>query len=341
MNVSGRLVGGLRVALAAVGVTNFAVGAWAELGPHGWYSTFPGLGHHWVSAVGPYDEHLVRDVGAGLMSLGVLLTWTALAPRTSLLRPALVSALVFAVPHFAYHVASADDLPTADNVANLVVLAAVIVVPVALLWATSRTADRGPLTAGDGTLPGLRIGEPPAGLTYAVLKRYARRRYGTLPAPLVPLGHHPRLLRGNAAMELALEGSHEVDGRLKDLAATKAALMAGCEWCIDFGSALLERRGLDEATIRELPRWRDSSAFDPLERLVIEYAEEVSRTPSEVSDELFARLREHFDDAQLVELTSAIAFESHRSRLYRALGVGAQGFASCELPQREVVQPGT
>ncbi len=339
MNVSGRLVGGLRVALAAVGVTNFAVGAWAELGPHGWYSTFPGLGHHWVSAVGPYDEHLVRDVGAGLMSLGVLLTWTALAPRTWLLRPALVSALVFAVPHFAYHVASADDLPTADNVANLAVLGLVVVLPAWLLWAT-RIADRGLRIAGNGAA-GLRVGEPPAGLTYRVVRRYARRRYGTLPAPLVPLGHHPRILRGNAAMELALEHSHDVDGRLKDLAATKAALMVGCEWCIDFGSALLERRGLDEATIRELPRWRDSSAFDPLERLVVEYAEELSRTPSEVSDELFARLREHFDDAQLVELTTAIAFESHRSRLYRALGVGAQGFASCELPQREVVQPGT
>src|ERR671927_225245 len=96
-----RLLDGLRGLLALSGVLNMATGAWAELGPHGWYRTFPGLGHHWVSAVGPYDEHLVRDVGAALLAFGLLLTWTAVAPRSELLRPALVSTLVFAVPHLA------------------------------------------------------------------------------------------------------------------------------------------------------------------------------------------------------------------------------------------------
>jgi AhpD family alkylhydroperoxidase len=145
-----------------------------------------------------------------------------------------------------------------------------------------------------------------------------------VPAPLVPLSHHPGLLRGHAAMEVALDRSHHVDARLKALGATKAAQITGCEWCIDFGSALLERYGYSE-----------SSAFDPVEKLVLEYAEALSATPADVPDELYARMREHFDEAQLVELTSAIAFESYRSRLYRAFGIGSQGFASCELPARQ------
>jgi AhpD family alkylhydroperoxidase len=152
-------------------------------------------------------------------------------------------------------------------------------------------------------------------------ERYSRRRFGAVVAPLIPLSHHSQLLRGHAAMELALDHSQRVDERLKDLGATKAAQVTGCEWCIDYGSALLEGHGYSE-----------SSGFDALEKLVLEYAEALSATPCEISDELFGRLREHFDDSQLVELTSAIAFESYRSRLYRAFGIGSQGFATCQLP---------
>ena len=141
-----------------------------------------------------------------------------------------------------------------------------VVLPVGLLW-----ASRSPRSAVGGQRSGsMRIAEVPAGErspTLRVVRRWARRRFGTVPAPLVPLGHHPRLLRGSVAMELALDRSQEVDARLKDLAMTKVALMVRCEWCIDFGSALLQRHGLDEQTIRELPGWRESSAFAPLERL--------------------------------------------------------------------------
>lgn len=120
--------------LGVTGAVNMAIGAWAEISPHGWYRTFPGAGHHWVSAVGPYDEHLVRDVGAALLSLGLLMVWTALRPRAAVLRPALVSVLLFAVLHFAYHAAAWRHMGVGDNIANLVVLSLVAIVPAALLW---------------------------------------------------------------------------------------------------------------------------------------------------------------------------------------------------------------
>lgn len=79
-----------------------------------------------------------------------------------------------------------------------------------------------------------------------------------------------------------------------------------------------------------------STAYTPLERIVIEYAVEMTKTPVEVPDALFA-LRERFDEAQLVELTAAIAWENYRARFNHAFDVGSQGFsegAYCPLPER-------
>jgi hypothetical protein len=131
-----QVVNGLLALLGVTGVVNMAVGAWAELAPHRWYRTFPGAGHHWVSAVGPYDEHLVRDVGAALLAIGLLMLWTALEPRTPVLRPAMASVLVFALLHFAYHAAAWEHMGVGDNIANLAVLSLVVLVPGALLWFT-------------------------------------------------------------------------------------------------------------------------------------------------------------------------------------------------------------
>ena len=78
--------------------------------------------------------------------------------------------------------------------------------------------------------------------------------------------------------------------------------------------------------------WRDSALFSADERVALEYAERVTHTDRQVDDELFTRLREHFTEPQLVELTAAIALENFRSKFNPTLGVEAQGF--CLLPQR-------
>ena len=80
-----------------------------------------------------------------------------------------------------------------------------------------------------------------------------------------------------------------------------------------------------------------SAAFSALEKAVIDYAVAMTQTPVEVGAPLFATLRQHFDDAQLVELTAAIAWENYRARFDHALDIGAQGFsegAFCVLPER-------
>ncbi|HEX3864730.1 MAG TPA: hypothetical protein VHY35_23850 [Stellaceae bacterium] len=87
-----------------------------------------------------------------------------------------------------------------------------------------------------------------------------------------------------------------------------------------------------DAKLAEAANWRASTLFDAAEQAALEYAECVTTTGQLVDDALFTRLKQHFSEAQIVELTAAIAFENFRSKFNPALGVGAQGF--CLLPQR-------
>jgi len=84
--------------------------------------------------------------------------------------------------------------------------------------------------------------------------------------------------------------------------------------------------GASDDKIRQVPTWRESSLFSPLERDALEYAERLTVTGEKVTDELFARLRGHFSEAQMVELTAVVALENFRSKFNPPLGIEAQGF---------------
>ena len=91
-----------------------------------------------------------------------------------------------------------------------------------------------------------------------------------------------------------------------------------------------------EAKLAEVATWRDSRLFSEAERVALDYAEQMTITRQRVDDELFGRLQQHFTEAQIVELTAAVALENFRSKLNPALGVGAQGF--CMLPAQPVAR---
>ena len=84
--------------------------------------------------------------------------------------------------------------------------------------------------------------------------------------------------------------------------------------------------GASEEKVQEVPRWRDSALFSPMERDALGYAEAMTITGERVSDALHAQLRGHFTEAQIVELTAAVALENFRSKFNPALGIEAQGF---------------
>ena len=121
-----------------------ATGIWAAAAPHSWYDTFPGLGHAWIPAGGPYDEHLVTDVGAGLLALALLLAWAALADSLAVLRAAVWPWVVFAGLHLAFHARERGTLGDVDNAVNLVTLTAALVAPLGVLLAAELEARRAP-----------------------------------------------------------------------------------------------------------------------------------------------------------------------------------------------------
>lgn len=84
--------------------------------------------------------------------------------------------------------------------------------------------------------------------------------------------------------------------------------------------------------LAEVTTWRDSTLFSEAERLALEYAERITYTDRKVDDALVADLKSHYSDAQIVELTAAIAMENFRSKFNPALGIEAQGF--CMVPKR-------
>jgi alkylhydroperoxidase family enzyme len=94
--------------------------------------------------------------------------------------------------------------------------------------------------------------------------------------------------------------------------------------------------GITEEQLRDLPRYRESRAFSKEERLVIDLAVEMAKTPMEIPPELLEKLRKHFEEAQLVELAATIAWENYRARFNRVFGVRPVGFSEgtfCALPE--------
>jgi AhpD family alkylhydroperoxidase len=153
--------------------------------------------------------------------------------------------------------------------------------------------------------------------------------------PLEAYGRLPGLMIGYAMLESATAKANRADQRLKDLGALKAATLSHCEYCIDIASSIARKSGLSDAQLLALPDYKQSEQFSDLEKLVLDYAVGISRTPVEVPDELFESLRAHFDDRQIVELTHEIALENMRSRFNTALGIGSAGLTEgmvCAVP---------
>ena len=87
-----------------------------------------------------------------------------------------------------------------------------------------------------------------------------------------------------------------------------------------------------EEKLAEVAAWRDSTLFSASERVALEYAERVTYTDRRVDDALFAEVKKHFTEAQIVELTFAVALENFRSKFNPSLGVEGQGF--CVVPAK-------
>jgi alkylhydroperoxidase family enzyme len=166
------------------------------------------------------------------------------------------------------------------------------------------------------------------GLKGAMVKRFSKKMLGEVAEPVGVYWHNPKVLNFYFGLGQKSQKWDQCDENLKSFAHMAVASLLGCTWCLDFGYFMAHNEGLDEAKAREVPRWRESAVFTPLERDVMEYAEAMSQTPPDVTDGLSGRLLDGLGAPALVELSAYIALANVYTRTNIAFGIEAQGFAA-------------
>ncbi len=177
------------------------------------------------------------------------------------------------------------------------------------------------------------------GLYGAIMKMFAKKMLGgEFPDNGYVYFHNKPVLKAIMSFEGKVDKWDRLDENLKSYAQLASAGVIGCSWCLDFGYFKAHNDGLDLDKVREVPRWRESDVFTPLERDVLEYAEAMSVTPLTVTDEMVAHLIDELGEPAVVELTQMIALENMRSRFNSAAGLQSQGYSDvCELPLAQPV----
>jgi hypothetical protein len=211
----------VRTVLAAFGFVQLVNGLWALLAPRSFYAEFP-LGRGWVELLPAYNDHLMRDVGGLYLATAGLLLGAAIVRTKATVVIACVSWLMFALPHALYHAFHLGPFGTADAIANPTVLSAAVLLPA---WVLAAVARRQPVrearrAAGRSTFGG-RVEGVPDGTRNLLIRagfRASRRRYGAVMEPLRVFAHHPKVMVGYAALEMASERSDRVSARVKHLA---------------------------------------------------------------------------------------------------------------------------
>ena len=158
-----------------------------------------------------------------------------------------------------------------------------------------------------------------------------KRRYGKVLVPGMLWGRSPWVFATLALLYGALDRKGSpLSPVLRSLITVRVSQINHCDFCVDINSATLVKRGVPEKKIVALREWQESPLFNQTERVALEYTEVVTHSEHRVDDNLMARVKEHFDDDALIELTGLIAFQNLSSKFNDALNVAPQGF--CHLP---------
>jgi alkylhydroperoxidase family enzyme len=156
---------------------------------------------------------------------------------------------------------------------------------------------------------------------------------GSVPEPVEVIYSNPDVAVSSLEFSARVAAWDAVDASLKTFAHMAVAARVGCSWCLDINYFQALDQDIDPSRASQVPRWRESDVFTPLERDVLEYAEAMTDTPTTVSDELSASLLERLGAAALVELTVFIAFANLSTRANTAHGITSQGYSdACEIP---------
>jgi alkylhydroperoxidase family enzyme len=180
---------------------------------------------------------------------------------------------------------------------------------------------------------------PVTGLFGAVVRRFSKKLLGEVPEPIGIYFHNRPVLKTFLAVSSKAQKWSACDEDLKSFAHMAVAAQVGCSWCLDFGYFHAHNQRLDERKASQVPVWRTSDVFTPLEREVMEFAEAMTATPPTVTDEQFAGLLEQLGEPAMVELTTQVALANLYTRSNVAMGIESQGFSkacSIELARNDV-----
>ena len=117
-------------------------------------------------------------------------------------------------------------------------------------------------------------------------------QFGAVAEPVEVTWHNPAVAQAALEFGAKIATWDAADDSLKTFAHMAVAAQVGCSWCLDLNYFAAQTQGLDMAKASQVPRWRESELFTPLERDVLEYAEAMTDTPTTVTDELSASLLE-------------------------------------------------
>ena len=131
----------IRGGLITLAVVQGPVGLWALVAPHSFYEDFPLGRGGWVSALGPYNEHMTIDYGALTLALVMVLAAAAVVMERTLILVAAGAYLIWPVPHFAYHMANLGPYDTGDAIGNVVTLVFTVALPLAIVWKARTTPE--------------------------------------------------------------------------------------------------------------------------------------------------------------------------------------------------------
>ena len=146
---------------------------------------------------------------------------------------------------------------------------------------------------------------PITGVYGAMMKLFAKRMFdGEFPDNGYVMFHNKPVLKAVMSFGGKVQKWNALDPNLTSYAQLASAGTIGCSWCLDFGYFMAHNEGLDLAKVREVPRWRESDVFTPLEREVLAYSEAMTVTPLTVTDEMVAGLVEQLGAPAVVELTA-------------------------------------
>lgn len=128
-----------RAGLLYLALSFLLVGVWAQFWPQSFYNNFPGLGRTWVRLDGPFNEHLIRDVGGLNLGLGLAAIFALRFPQARVIQAVSLVIFVYSLPHYVYHLTHLSVLPTTlDQVANIVLLGLNVFLPLALMVSAPR-----------------------------------------------------------------------------------------------------------------------------------------------------------------------------------------------------------